>query len=82
MVVVKLSDKVEGLIDNVDNPLCGVLYKELHASLVPWSGTDPDAKINCFTWSKEDNYWILPNDHYNEEFKKWQGPIHNGQFLS
>ena len=51
MVVVKWSDKVEGSGDDIDLPLCGGLYKEEKA-IVPWSGTDPDAKMNCFTWSK------------------------------
>ena len=55
MVVVKLSENVEISGDNLDSPLCGGLYKEEENSLFPWSGTDPDAKINCFTWSKEDN---------------------------
>ena len=35
--------------------------------------------MNCFTCSKEDNYWIVSEDHYNEEFNNWQGPIHNVQ---
>ena len=38
--------------------------------------------MNFFTWPKEKNDWILPVDQYNEEFKNWRGPIHNGQFLS
>ena len=42
----------------------------------------PDDNMNGFTWSKEDNGFIVPGDQYNEEFKKWQGPIHNGQFRS
>ena len=46
MVVVKWSDKVEGSVDNIDNHLCSGLYKEDDDSLVPWSGTDPDAKMN------------------------------------
>ena len=62
MVVVKWSDKVEGSGDDTDSPLCGGLYKEEEDSLVPWSGTDPDAKMNCFTWSKENNDWIVPED--------------------
>ena len=49
MVIVKWSDKVEGSGDDIDSPLCGGLYKEEEDSLVPWSGTDPDAKMNCFT---------------------------------
>ena len=78
MVVVKWSDKVEGSVDDIDSPLCGGLYKEDEDSLVPWSGTDPDAKMNCFTWSKENNDWIVSGDQYNEEFKNQRGPIHNG----
>ena len=49
MVVIKWSDKVEGSGDNIDSTLCGGLYKEEGGSLVPWSGIDPDAKMNCFT---------------------------------
>ena len=81
MVVVKWSDKVEGSGDDIDLPLYGGLYKE-DKDIVPWSGTDPDAKMNCFTWSKEDNDWIVPGDQYNEEFKNWRGPINNGQSRS
>ena len=58
MVVIKFSDKVEVLLDNIDAPLCGRIYKEEDGYLVPWSGTDPDTKTNCFTWPKEDNDWI------------------------
>ena len=60
MVVVKCSDNLEGLIENIDAPLCGGLYKEEDNSLVPWSGTDTDANMNCCNWSKEENKWIVP----------------------
>ena len=46
MVVIKCSDKIEGYGDNIDSPLCGRLYMEGGNSLVPWSGTDPDTKMN------------------------------------
>ena len=69
MVVVKWLENVEGYGEYIYSPLCGGLYKEEHESLVPWSGTDPDSKMNCFTWSKEDNDWIFPVDHYNEKFR-------------
>ena len=46
MVVVKLSEKVEGSGDNIYSPLCGGLYKEEDDSLVPWSGTDPYSNMN------------------------------------
>ena len=82
MVVVKWSDKVEGYGENIDSPLCVGLYKKEEDSLVPWSGIDTYAKMNCFTWSKDNNDWIVPEDQYVEEFKDWRGPIHNGQLLS
>ena len=66
MVVVKWSDKVEGLVDNIYAPFCGVLYKKEDISLAPWSVIDTNFKMNCFTCSKEDNYFIVPEDHYNE----------------
>ena len=82
MVVVKWSDKVEGNGDNIDSPLCTGLYKEEDDHLVPWPGTDPDAKMNGFTSSKEDNDWIVSEYQYNEEFNNWVGPKNNGQFRS
>ena len=38
--------------------------------------------MNSFTWSKEDNDWILLGDQYNEELNNWQGPINNGKLRS
>ena len=66
MVVVKWSYKVEVSGDNIYSPLCGGLYKEDQDSLVPWSEIDPDDKMNFFTWSKDNNDWIVPEDQYNE----------------
>ena len=79
MVVVKWSEKVKGSACNIYSPLCGMLYEEEDNYLIPWSGTDPDANINCFTWSKEENDWIVPGDQYNEEFNNWRGPIDNSK---
>ena len=68
--------------DNIDPPLWCGLYKEEEYYLVPCSGTDPDEQMNCFNWSKDNNYWIFPEDQYDEEFKNWREPIQNGQFRS
>ena len=38
--------------------------------------------MNCFTWSKDKNNWIVTEDQYDEEFKNWRRPIHNGQLFS
>ena len=78
VVVIKLSDEINGPIVKVDGPLCGVLYKEDHGSIVPYSETDPYDNLNCFNWSKYDNDWIVQGDQYNEYFKNWQAPIRNG----
>ena len=80
MVVIKWSYKIKGPRVKVDGPLCGGLYKENHRSIIPWSGTDPDSKMNSFTCSIEENGWILLGDQYNEDFNNWKGPINNVQF--
>ena len=69
MVIVKWSDKVEGSGDSIYVTLYGGLYKKEENYLVPWSETDPYAKMNCFTRSKKDNYWIVLGDQYNESSK-------------
>ena len=73
---------MEWSVDTIDSPLCGGLYKEEDYSIVPWSGIDPYANMNCFTWSKYHNDWIVPGDQYNEEFKNCRGPTHNVQLRS
>ena len=78
MVVIKWSDAIKGPLVKVYGPLCGGLYKEDHEYIIPWSVTDPGGNMNYFTWSKEENEWIVLGDQYNEEFNNWRGPIKNG----
>ena len=80
MVVIKWSDAIKGQRVKVDGPRCGGLYKEDDESIILWSGTDPDAKMNSFTWSTEENDWIFLGNQQNENFNIWKGPINNGQF--
>ena len=80
MVVIKWSDAIKGPRVKVYGPLCGGLYKEDNGYIIPWSGTDPDAKMNAFNWSIEENDWIVLGDQYNRDFNNWKGPINNGQF--
>ena len=75
------SDAIKGRRVKVDGPQCGGLYKEDNGSIILWSGTDPDVKMNSFTWSTEENDWIFLGGQYNEGFNNWKGPINNGQFL-
>ena len=69
MLVIKWSNKMEGSGDNIYAILCGGLYKDRDDCLVLWSLKNSDAKMNCFTWSKDENDWIVPGDPYNEELK-------------
>ena len=80
MVVIKGSDAIKGPRVKVDGPLCGGLYKEDHGSIFNQSGTEPYSKVNSFTWSTDENYWIVLGYMYNEGFNNWKGPINNGQF--
>ena len=80
MVIIKWSYAIKGPRVKVYGPLCGGLYKKDHVSIIPLSGTDPDTKMNYFTWSTEENDWIFLGDQYNEDFNNWKGPINNGQF--
>ena len=31
-------------------PMFGGLFKDGEDKIIPWSGTDPDSNINCFSW--------------------------------
>ena len=81
MVVITWSYAIKGERVKLYGTLGDKLYKEYRGSIVPWSVTDPDAKLNSFIWSKEDNYWIVLGYHYNENFKNCIGPIHNGKLF-
>ena len=65
MVVVKWSYTVENKGYKVVNILCDVSYKGDNGSIVPWSGMEPYAKMNLFTWPRKDDDWIFPGDQYN-----------------
>ena len=80
MVVIRWAEATIGRRVKVDGPQCGGLYKEDNESIIPWSGTDPDAKMNSFTCSTEENYWIFLGGQYNEAVNNWKGPVNNGQF--
>ena len=62
MVVIKWSYAIKGPRVKVDGSLCGGLYKEDHRFIIPCSGTDPNANMNSFTWSTNENDWIILGD--------------------
>ena len=60
MVVVEWSEKVKGSGENINALSYEGLYKEDDSSIFPWSGTDSDSKMNCFTLYRYYNYCIVP----------------------
>eukprot|EP00957_Ditylum_brightwellii_P096348 7338235-Ditylum_brightwellii.AAC.1 len=47
----------------IATPLFGDIFKNKNKDKEPiilWSGTDPDSKINCHFWSKDDSKWKIP----------------------
>ena len=70
-MVVKWSDDVEGPRVKLDGPLCGRLYKEDDGSIFTCSVTEPDEKMDCFTWSRKYNELVVAGDQYNIKFKNW-----------
>ena len=59
----KWAEKAEGSGDRIYSLLCGNYKKENYRSIVTWSGTDIDNITNLFTWSKEENDWVVPGNH-------------------
>ena len=60
---------IKGTRVKVDSLMGGGLYKEYNGCIVTWSVTEPYANLNCFTWSKDEDDWIILGYQYNEEFK-------------
>ena len=60
---------MEVLVDKVYTILCSGSHKAYCMSNVTWPGTYMYSKMNCFTWYKKDNDFILPVYHYNNKSK-------------
>eukprot|EP00957_Ditylum_brightwellii_P103909 7916829-Ditylum_brightwellii.AAC.1 len=59
--LVKLDDTLAG--HTIATLICGGIFKDENqdkALIIPWSSTDPDSKINCYFWPKDDSKWQIP----------------------
>ena len=69
---------------NVLVPSCGgisrMISKDGKEDLVPWVGTDPDEKVNCFSWDIDAQEWSIDSNLYNKNWRDMQGPVHVGQY--
>ena len=69
--------------DGIEAPICGGLYKDTSGStelIIPWSGTDPDATVMCYTWSISESKWMIPISQLNTSYTRMKGPVHPGQY--
>eukprot|EP00957_Ditylum_brightwellii_P211334 15366058-Ditylum_brightwellii.AAC.1 len=53
---IELNSTLEG--HTIATLICGGIFKDKNQDkvlIIPWSGTDPDSKINCYSWSKDES---------------------------
>eukprot|EP00957_Ditylum_brightwellii_P039905 3021174-Ditylum_brightwellii.AAC.1 len=53
---IKLDSTVAG--HTIATPICRGIFKDKNQDkepIIPWSGTDPDSKVNCYSWSEDDS---------------------------
>lgn len=60
--------------------ICRMVNKDGKEDLVPWVGTDPDEKVNCFGWDIDAQEWSIDSNLYNKHWRDMQGPVHVGQY--
>ena len=74
---VKLDGALAGQAINM--PICGGIFKDKNQDktlIIPWSGTDPDSKINCYSWSKDERKWQIPISQHLSEVELTKCPCH------
>eukprot|EP00957_Ditylum_brightwellii_P130723 9972923-Ditylum_brightwellii.AAC.1 len=64
--------------------LCGGIFKDKNQDkelIIPWCGTDPDSKINCYSWSKDDSKLKMSKSQHLPGVESIKGPCHIGMLL-
>eukprot|EP00957_Ditylum_brightwellii_P161343 12284962-Ditylum_brightwellii.AAC.1 len=59
--------------------ICGGIFKDENQEkelIIPWSGTDPDSKVNYYSWSKDDSKWQIPISQHLLGVEFMKGPFH------
>jgi len=61
------------------SPLCGGLFKEDSGTITAFVGSDPDSKVNLFSWDSSLDDWVCLG-LYQPKGPNNKGPVHQGQF--
>ena len=61
-------------------PKIGGLVKQDDGTLLAFSGTDPDKKVNVWSYDADKNTYVIEQDARNPNWTDQQGPSHVGQY--
>ena len=61
-------------------PKCGGLFLTEDNKVIPFVGTDPDAKVNVWTYDSVKAKYIISKKDIVEGYSHQKGPVWNGQF--
>eukprot|EP00957_Ditylum_brightwellii_P103291 7872358-Ditylum_brightwellii.AAC.1 len=61
--------------------LCEGIFKDKNQDkepIIPWSCTNLDSKINCYSWPKDDSKWKIPRSQHLPGVESIKGSCHIG----
>ena len=70
----------EGDGGTVPKPKCGGLFKSDKGEVVPFVGTNPDAKINSYSWCDIKSKWSIDAKISHSDWDNIKGPVNVGQY--
>eukprot|EP00957_Ditylum_brightwellii_P036567 2770617-Ditylum_brightwellii.AAC.1 len=76
---IKLDGTLAG--HTIATSVCGGIFRDENQDnkpIIPWSGTDPDSKVNYHSWFKDDSKLQIPRYQHLPKVKSMKGPCHIG----
>jgi hypothetical protein len=74
----------DGVDDNILVPIIGGIMKTSSAGkdhIFAWSGTDPDAALDCYSWDQGDpGRWTIKGSRKIKGATRMKGPPHDGMY--
>ena len=64
----------------IPRPKCGGLFKSDKGEIVPYVGTNPDAKVNSYSYCEAQTKWTIEARQNIEGWSKIKGPVNVGQY--
>jgi len=67
-------------VPSLTAPKCGGLFLSEDKKVIAFVGTDPDAKVNVWTYDPEKDKYVINKKTVIKHFTHQKGPVWNGQF--